>query len=146
MLGIPHLQLGVALDLEHPFQPALDFVAPAPVVPVQDGPPRTGPSGWLFQVDHKSVAVVGLRFEPRSSDGKGWGVVVTLLETAGKPTRCRLRAFRDPVWARQVDFQGEHIIDLYAEADAVPVDLTPHELARIDVTLGWHNKEPQTAD
>ena len=140
--------LGLALDLEHPFQPALDFIAPAPVVPIDDGPPRSGPSGWLFQVDHKSVAIVALTFTDTSNDGKGWGVLVTLLETAGKPTRARLRAFRDPAWASQVDFHDEHIIDLFVEGDAVPIDLTPHELARVDVTLAWHKKdhESQTAD
>ncbi|WP_435016892.1 glycosyl hydrolase family 38 [Tundrisphaera sp. TA3] len=141
-------RLGVALDLEHPFQPALDFIAPAPAVPSKSGLPRSGPSGWLFQVDHKSVAVLAVAFNPHSNEGKGWGVTVTLLETAGKPTRCRLRAYRDPAWAAHVDFQGEHIIDLFVEGDAIPVDLTPHELARVDVTLAWHRKDQisDTAD
>ena len=32
--------------------------------------------------------------------------------------------------------QGEAVIDLSVEGDAVPVDLTPNELARVEVTLG----------
>ena len=54
----------------------------------------------------------------------------------GTATRCRLRLFRNPSFARQVDFQGETIIDLTTQDDAVLIDLTPHELARVEVTLG----------
>ena len=58
------------------------------------------------------------------------------METAGKPARCRLRAFRDPAHARQVDGHGDHIIDLPISGDAALVDLTPHEIARVELTLG----------
>ena len=56
-------------------------------------------------------------------------------ETAGRSTRLKLRTFRDPVWARQVDFQDDLIVDLTVDGDAVLVDLTPHELVKVDVTL-----------
>ena len=59
-----------------------------------------------------------------------------LLETSGQSARCRLRLFRNPSSARQVDFLGETIVDLSIEDDAVSIDLTPHELARVEVTLG----------
>ena len=127
--------LGVALNLEHAFPAALDLVAPALVVPTEAGPPRSGPSGWLVQVDHKAVAILRLTFEPRAHDGKGWGLVADLAETAGKAARCRLRAFRDPAHARQVDGHGEHVIDLPTDGDASLVDLTPHEIARVELTL-----------
>ncbi len=129
-------RLGVALDLEHPWQAALDGLAPAFVVPTDAGPPKTGPAGWLVAVDTKAVAVVKLAFLDRSGDGRGWGLDVTLLETAGRSTRCKVRTFRDPVWARQLDFNDETIVDLPMDGDSVLVDLTPHELARVDITLG----------
>jgi alpha-mannosidase len=47
-----------------------------------------------------------------------------------------LRLFRNALCARQADFQGETIVELSIDGDAVLVDLTPHELARIEVTLG----------
>ena len=68
-------------------------------------------------------------------EGRGWGLVIHLAETAGQSARCRLRFFRNPSWARQIDYQGETVIDLSVEGDAVPVDLTPNELARVEVTL-----------
>jgi alpha-mannosidase len=129
-------RLGVAIDLEHPWQAAIDGLAPAFVVPTDAGPPKTGPAGWLLTVDTKAVAVVKLAFLDRSGDGRGWGLDLTLLETAGRSTRCKVRTFRDPVWARQLDFNDETIVDLPTDGDSVLVDLTPHELARVDITLG----------
>ena len=128
--------LGVVLDLEHPFHAAQDLLAPALVVPIEDGPPAIGASGWLARVDHKGVAVSHVEFVKETSDGRGWGLVFHLLETAGQSARCRLRLFRKPSWARQADFLGETIVDLSIDDDAVSIDLTPHELARIEVTLG----------
>ena len=127
--------LGVALDLEHLFPASLDFTAPS-VVPTESGPPRSGPTGWLLQVDHKAVAIARLEFTNKAGDGDGVGLVVDLIETAGKPARCRLRSFRDPSRARQVDGHGEHVVDLALDGDAALVDLTPHEIARVELTLG----------
>jgi alpha-mannosidase len=128
--------LGVALDLEHPFHAATDLLAPAYAVPTDAGPPRNGPTGWLFHLDARSVAVTSVRYVATSEDGRGWGLIFHLLETAGHPVRCRLRTFRAPTWARQVDFQGSVIVDLPTDGDATLVDLTPHEIARVEVTLG----------
>jgi alpha-mannosidase len=129
-------QLGVALDIEHPWHATTDALAPAFVVPTSAGPPKTGPAGWLVAADNKAVAIVGLAYLENSGDGRGWGLAITLLETAGRAARCKVRLFRDPTYARQIDFNGEVIMDLPIDGDAVLVDLTPHELARIDVTLG----------
>jgi alpha-mannosidase len=131
-----NFKLGVVLDLEHPFQAATDFIAPAFVVPTDAGPPRTGPTGWLFQVDSKAVAISRVEYVPSAAEGRGWGLAFHMLETAGQPVRCRLRTFRPPSWARQTDFQNDVIVDLPIDGDAVHVDFTPHELARVEVTLG----------
>lgn len=131
-----HFRLGVVLDLEHPFHASMDFVAPALVVPTESGPPRTGPTGWLFQLDNKAVAATRLEPLVNTGDNHGWGVVFHLFETAGRAARCRLRLFRNPVWARQTDFHHELVVDLPIEDDSILIDLTPHEMARIEVTLG----------
>jgi alpha-mannosidase len=128
-------QLGVVLDLEHPFHAAADFITPAVVVPTDLGPPPLGTSGWLVRLDHKAVAISQVGFTPHTGDDRGWGLIFHLLETTGQSCRCRLRLFRNPTRARQVDFQGETIIDLTVQDDAVLVDLTPHELARVEVTM-----------
>ncbi len=129
-------RLGIALDLEHPFHATIDQLTPAYAVATEAGPPRTGPTGWLFQVDHKGIAVTSVEYVETGDDNRGWGLAFHMLETAGRATRCRLRIFRSPTWARQTDFQNEVIVDLPIEDDAVLIDLTPHELARIEVTLG----------
>lgn len=128
--------IGVVLDLEHPFQAALDLIHRPLVVPIATGPPATGPTGWLVQVDNKAVAVTRAEYAENSGDGRGWGFTLHMMETAGRPARCRLRFFRNPVYARQIDFHGELIVDLPLDGDGVLLDLTPHEMARVDVTMG----------
>jgi alpha-mannosidase len=127
--------LGVVLDLECPFHAAQDVITPAYVVPMEDGPPAAGDTGWLARIDHKSVAVSHLGLTETTGGEKGWGLVFHLLETGGQAGRCRLRLFRNPTSARQLDFLGETIIDLSIQDDAVLIDLTPHELARVEVTM-----------
>jgi alpha-mannosidase len=129
-------RLGVVLDQEYPYQAAQEWLAPAPVVAVETGPPAAGPTGWLFQKDARGVAVT--RVEPLEAAGenRGPGVAFHLIETTGRAARCRLRLARHPVWARQTDFLGEPIFDLPIDGDSVSVDLTPYEIARVEVTLG----------
>lgn len=129
-------RLGVALDLEYPFHAAADLVSPTLVVPTESGPPRTGSTGWLFQLDSKAVAVTRIEYAPPSGDSQSWGLVFHMLETSGRAVRCRLRTFRNPFWARQTDFHHELIVDLQVEDDTILIDLTPHELARVEVTMG----------
>ncbi len=130
-------RFGLVLDLEHPFQAVTELATPAFVIPTRSGPPKTGPAGWFFLIDHKAVAVTRVEALSNSGDGRGWGVAFHLLETAGQAIRCRLSLFRAPAWARQTDFHGELIVDLAIEGDAVLIDLTPHELAReLTWTLG----------
>jgi alpha-mannosidase len=128
-------KLGVELELEHPYHAALDLIARACVVPTDAGPPAIGATGWLVQVDHKGVVVSHVEYAATTGDDRGWGLSFHLLETTGQAGRCRLRLFRNPSWARQADFLGETIVDLSIDGDAVLIDLTPHELARVDVTL-----------
>ena len=128
--------LGVVLDLEHPFHAAQDLIAPPLVVPLDDGPPSQGANGWLARLDRTGVAVSHVGFASATSEGRGMGLVFHLLETSGQAGRCRLRLFRNPVGARQADFLGDTIVELSIDGDTVLVDLTPHELARIEVALG----------
>jgi alpha-mannosidase len=127
--------LGMVMDLEHPFPAALDLATPAIVVPTDSGPPAAGATGWFFHLDCPTVAVTRVSPSTTVEDGRGWGLTFHLLETAGRAVRGRLRLFRNPAWARLIDFNGETIVDLTVEGDAVQIDLTPHELAIVDITL-----------
>ncbi len=125
-------QLAVALDLEHPHQGATDLLASTLLIPVTEGPPATGPSGWFFALEPASVAVT--RVAPLA--GEPGSLAFHLVETTGRACRARLRLPRNPSAARQVDYVGNLLADLRIEDDAVLVDLTPHELAEVEVTLG----------
>ncbi len=128
-------RLGVVLDEEYPFRAAQDFLSPPLVVPVDDGPPAIGTTGWMARIDHSAVAVSRVEFIPETDNGRGWALVFHVLETTGSAARCRLRLFRNPTFARQTDFLGETVVDLSVDGDSVSLDLTPHELARVEVTF-----------
>jgi alpha-mannosidase len=128
-------RLGIAMDFEYPFHAAFDLQAPALVVPTDAGPPHTGPSGWLFRSDNKGVAITAVEYVEETEGARGWGLAFHMIETAGRPARCKLRLFRNPTWARQTDFQNEVIVDLPIDGDSVLIDFTPHELARVEVSL-----------
>ncbi len=127
-------ELGVVLDQEYPFHAAQDFVTPAVVVECPGAATGPGAAGWLARLDRQNVAISRVEFVENTGE-RGWGLAFHLLETSGQSGRCRLRLFRNPTWARQVDFLGETIVDLSVEGDGVQIDLTPHELARVEVTL-----------
>ena len=126
----------MALDVENPSHLAQEVSIPAFVVPIEDGPPANGSSGWLVQINSKYVLISRLEFLERTESSQAWGLAFHLLETSGYSTRCRLRLFRNPSQARQVDFQGDTIIDLTIQDDTVLIDLTPFEVARVEVMLG----------
>ncbi|MDX2039195.1 MAG: glycosyl hydrolase family 38 [Isosphaeraceae bacterium] len=131
-----HFRFGLALDLEYPFQAAQERLAPAFVIPTESGPPPSGPVGRFFTLDQKSVQAHSLRFVDDSGDGRGWGVRLLLVETAGRSSRCRVQCFRNPVWGRQLDLSGDVLVDLSVEDDSVMVEMTPHEIAVVEITLG----------
>ncbi len=72
--------MGVVLDLEYPFHAAQEMIAPAVVVPTDEGPPALGIAGWLAQLDHKNVVISRVEFTENAGD-RGWGLVFHLLET-----------------------------------------------------------------
>ena len=47
---------------------------PAFVVPVEDGPPPNGPTGWLAQADSKNVVISHLEFLEQTGSDRGWGL------------------------------------------------------------------------
>ncbi len=129
-------ELGVVLDDPDPGVMARERIQEALVVPTRGGPPALGPAGWLFRVEPRSVLVTRLEPIGANDSDDGPGLIVHLLETAGRPARTRLRLFLKPRAARQVDLRDQRIVDLTTDGDAVVLDLTPHELARVTVRLG----------
>ena len=126
---------GIVLDLEYPAQAALDFITPATLVPVAN-PPASARSGWFFHSDMHSVAITRLEYvsPPANSDLSG-ALRFHLLETGGRSVRGKLKCFIPPKEATQVDMQGERIVDLDIDGEAIQIDLAPRELACVRVLI-----------
>lgn len=138
-----HFTFAFVLDHEHLAQAVYDWLTPALILPTSLAPPPGREAGWFFQLDKRGVALTRVVFTHESADGRGWGVTFHLIETEGQPARCRLRLCRNPLGARLLDFQGDLIMDLATQDDAVLVDLTPRELACVEVTFGLHANNPE---
>ncbi|GIW88694.1 MAG: hypothetical protein KatS3mg108_3018 [Isosphaeraceae bacterium] len=132
------LNLAVVLDHDQPARALTDWLTPALVQPLAHNPPAGRDAGWLFRIDHRGILITRIAFAPATADGRGWGLTLHLLETLGQPARCQLRLFLDPIGARLVDFLGDLIMDLRVEGDSISIDLTPHELACVEITLGLY--------
>jgi alpha-mannosidase len=135
-------RFGIGIDLAYPIPAALDLVDPVRLVAGEAGPPRSGDTGWFFHLDVKNVVVTSLRLAP---DGPEEGVSsptadarrvwVHLVETEGRPVRAKLRCLRPPAKARQIDFRGNTLSELTVAGDEVLIDLTAHEIARLEIAL-----------
>jgi alpha-mannosidase len=136
----------VAIDQPYPMQAALDALTAPVVVPTRTGPPRSGNLGWFFHLNTRAVQLLQIlplragpdnsaanSSTPASPDPNGSGFVLRLLETEGRTVRTRLRCFRAPKRARQINFLGETIGELPLDGDAVLVDLTGYEIADVEI-------------
>jgi hypothetical protein len=122
--------LAIGMDRDFPMQTALGMVTPAPVVPVDRGPPHVGQEGWLFHLDAANLLLSCLQPVPEASDA----VFARLLECGGVAVTAEMRCARDPVRAALTDARGSHIADLTIRGDAVVLDVARHDLihARLD--------------
>ena len=121
----------LALDRDHPSQTAAGWVAPAPVVATDRGPPPVGPSGWLAHLDMPSLMMTDLRPVPTTGDGMTRAVVARFLETAGYGGAAELKFARDPARAFKVNGVGETDHELTLAGDAIPLDFSGGELLRV---------------
>ena len=129
-------RMALVLDLEFPHQAVQDQLTPPVVVPVRSGPPSVGHRGWFYHLDHRNVTMSKVEYLPNGSEGRGGSVVFHLVESAGRAARVRLRLIIPPTFARQIDDRGQTVIDLSVSDDAVDIDLTPYEIARVEVGIG----------
>lgn len=128
-------KLALVLDLEFPHQAVQDELTPPVVVPVRTGPPVGGHRGWFYHLDHRNVTMSKVEYLASGTEGRGGSVVFHLVESAGRAARVRLRTMLNPTYARQIDDRGQTVIDLSVSDDAVDVDLTPYEIARVEVGI-----------
>ncbi len=126
-------RFAVVCDEPFPLRAALAAQTPPVVLPVESGPPRSGPAGWFLNVDAKNVQATGVRPLPPTEDEPQPGLVVRLTETEGRAKTARLTCFRTPTAARLVDLTGRTLTTLKIEADAVAIDLNRYEIATVEL-------------
>jgi alpha-mannosidase len=128
-------RLGVGIDLPNSAAAAWELLAP-PTAIYESAAPPVSSSGWLFHIDAKNI--VATSWEPlAAAEGSeagaaGQGFRVRLLETAGKAGRVTLRAFRPLASARQIDFQGQTLLQPAVEHDKILLDFASHEWQEIE--------------
>ena len=115
--------------MPNPFQAALDLITPPVMIACQSGPPSSGPAGWFFHLDARNVVITSV--SPLGPDLAG--VRLRMFESAGRYTRAQLRCMRSVRSARMTDFRGQRLLTLEAQGDAVPLDLSPHEIAQVEI-------------
>lgn len=118
-------ELLLAMDREYPMQTAAGWVAPAPVVETDKGPPHIGAVGWLAHVDLPSLLLTSLRPDA------GRAVAARFVECAGFGGAADLRFARDPVRAEMMDGE-EHVLQPVTLADgAIPLEFSASEAFRV---------------
>jgi alpha-mannosidase len=139
----------IAVDAAYPLEAAWNAMTPPAIVSTESGPPRTGVSGWFFHVDARNVQLTRIMelIDPAieglaTGDGDtlslpaGPGFAIRVLETEGRARRVRLKAFRQPIYARKRNFLGQTIAELVLDGDSVALDLGAFEVADVELRFG----------
>ena len=66
----------------------------------------------------------------------GDGFALRLLETEGRHRQVKLRCFKTPTSARQIDFQGRTITDLSIIDEHVIIEMTAYEIVDVEMRFG----------
>jgi alpha-mannosidase len=123
-------RMGVGIDLKHPLQEALGLLTPDICLHQTAAPPSPTRNGWLFHLDARNVTATG--WEPIRRDGRTVGVRVRLLETAGRPAKPTLSAFRPIRSARRVDLDGKPLRDCSLQDGSVHLHLSAHQWIQLE--------------
>lgn len=123
-------RLGIGVELANPVNDAAALLSPPPAMLRTAAPPAPATSSWLFHVDAKSL--LATHWEAICEAGRVVGFRVRVLETSGKATRGRLRAFRPVTAARHVNFEGHTVGDLQLENGIISLELTGHEWVEVE--------------
>jgi alpha-mannosidase len=137
-------KLGIGVDLPQPAAAAVELLRPT-LVHCDTSSPAKNATGWFFHTGAKNL--IATHWEPlyakpatesqaETSTDSGVRVAigfrVRLLEIGGTAGRVPLRAFKPLRYARQVDFMGETILELYVDDDKIMLDFGPNELVEIE--------------
>ncbi|MFV0444828.1 MAG: hypothetical protein ACK5Q5_14750 [Planctomycetaceae bacterium] len=127
-------RFGLTIDHSYPMEAAADWESPGLTLRVEQGPPRPGPTGWLFQVAARNIQLRRLLpFRGPAAEQNRQGCIVRLQETEGRNKTFRLECFRTPTKAQQVDLDGKPLHTFKVENGGVLVSMAPNELCDVEV-------------
>ncbi len=124
-------ELAIGLDRDYPMQTAVSMVTPAPVIPVDKGPPHVGSAGWLFHLDATNLLLTSMR---PASDADA--VQARFLECALHSTQAELRCVRNPRRAFMLDARSENQSELGISGDAVVFDVAASDCVQVRAEFG----------
>lgn len=125
-----NFKVSLGLDRDHPYQIATALDAPIFVQKVEQGPPPSGPTGWLFHIDAPNLVL------HRLFPGKEPGSIIFLLEeTEGFATPCEIQCIRDPKRACMVDLDGNDQGELVVRGDTITLYPESHGIMLIKVSF-----------
>lgn len=116
----------IAADREYPMQTATGWVAPAPVVMTEKGPPPGAASGWLAHIDLPSLLLTGLR-----PHGDGRAVTARVLECAGFGGSADLRFAKPPTRVTAIDGEATELQPVTVADGAIPLEFSAGEAFRL---------------
>ena len=123
------LTLAVAFDLANPWTAVQDASWPVVARKVEQGPPKSGPTGWFAKLDQADVICSRMI----SIEDYCPGVQLRLVETAGKTAHCEMQFSRSPDTGRLTNGRGQLIFDIHVDDDSIPVDFSPNEMQQVEV-------------
>ncbi|MDW8079878.1 MAG: hypothetical protein RMJ16_13445 [Thermoguttaceae bacterium] len=125
-------RVGIAADVPHPAEAAIDFLAPHPAV-VSDAPRPRVLAGWFFHISARNV--IATSWQVCSERNGRRAIAVRLLETEGRQGTLRLRCLYPPQEARKVNFLGQPISTVPVQDDSVFVDIRPFEWCQVEIVF-----------
>lgn len=144
-------ELAIAMDREVPMQTAWGYASPLAVVPTVKGPPHIGASGWLFHIDAPNLLLTRMtpgKSERQEARGDGRGVedaiTARFLECANYSGLAEFRCVRDPARAVVLDARGQFLLEANRSGDIVHLEVTPNDLAQVQVEFSLPGAEPGT--
>jgi alpha-mannosidase len=132
-------ELAIGVELPVAASAALDLLS-APLVHYETAPPARNASGWFFHAGAKNVAathwqpVFAEAADPAAPAAQrtAQGFRARLLEIGGTAGRVPLASFRGVSQARQLDFLGRTLLELFVDDDKIMLDFAAHEFLEIE--------------
>ncbi len=129
--GCRSFDLGIGLERPLPAQTAQGVISPVIVVPVEQGPPHVGATGWLFHLDAPNLLLTSMRPAADGSDA----IVARLLECSGTAGQAELHCARDPRRALLTDARGTTLYDVSTQGDTCLLDVSRNDLLHLRVSF-----------